>query len=124
MVDPITLSAAEIAAAIGGRVVSGRADQRIERWSIDTRTLVAGDLFVAVQGDRFDGHDFVAAALAAGAAGAVVTAVTAGPEAGTGTGPLLIRAGPGLICVSVEPVPAASINWRSCSRRTTSYRAP
>jgi UDP-N-acetylmuramoyl-tripeptide--D-alanyl-D-alanine ligase len=90
--EPIALSAAEIAAATGGRVVSGRPDQRVERWSIDTRSMAAGDLFVAVRGDRFDGHDFVAAALAAGAAGAVVTATPALPEAGkAGPAPLLIE---------------------------------
>jgi UDP-N-acetylmuramoyl-tripeptide--D-alanyl-D-alanine ligase len=89
---PVSLSAAEIAAATGGRVVSGRPDQRVERWSIDTRSLAPGDLFVAVRGDRFDGHDFVAAALAAGAAGAVVTATPALPEAGkAGPAPLLIE---------------------------------
>lgn len=41
--------------------------------SIDTRTLVPGDLFVALQGEARDGHDFVAAAFAAGAAAALVT---------------------------------------------------
>ena len=92
MTDAIALSAAEIAAATGGRVVSGRPDQRVERWSIDTRSIAAGDLFVAVRGDRFDGHDFVAAALAAGAAGAVVTETPALSEAGTaGPAPLLIQ---------------------------------
>jgi UDP-N-acetylmuramoyl-tripeptide--D-alanyl-D-alanine ligase len=54
--------------------------------------MAAGDLFVAVRGDRFDGHEFVAAALAAGAAGAVVTETPALPEAGTaGPAPLLIQ---------------------------------
>ena len=92
MADAIALSAAEIAAATGGRVVSGRPDRRTERWSIDTRSMAAGDLFVAVRGDRFDGHEFVAAALAAGAAGAVVTETPALPEAGTaGPAPLLIQ---------------------------------
>ena len=46
-----------------------------ERWtavSTDTRTIRPGDLFVALRGERFDGHDFVAQALAAGAGGAVV----------------------------------------------------
>ena len=54
--------------------------------SIDTRTLQPGDLFVALQADR-DGHDFVAAALASGAAAAMVTHLPAGvpPDA-----PLLI----------------------------------
>jgi UDP-N-acetylmuramoyl-tripeptide--D-alanyl-D-alanine ligase len=90
--DPIALSAAEIAAVTGGRVVSGRPEQRVERWSIDTRSLAAGDLFVAVKGDRLDGHAFVAAALAAGAAGAVVTGTPAWPEAGKAApAPLLIQ---------------------------------
>ena len=92
MADPIALSAAEIAAATGGRVVSGRPDRKTEGWSIDTRSMAAGDLFVALRGDRFDGHAFVAAALAAGAAGAVVTETPAWPEAGTaGPAPLLIQ---------------------------------
>ena len=42
--------------------------------SIDTRTLQPGDLFVALRGDNNDGHAHVAAALAAGAAGALVHA--------------------------------------------------
>ena len=90
--ETISLSAAEIAAATGGRLLSGDAARRVERWSIDTRTLRPGDLFVAIRGERFDGHAFVAAALAAGAAGAVVTATPALPEAGrAGPAPLLIE---------------------------------
>ena len=42
-------------------------------YSIDSRTAVAGDLFFAVRGDRLDGHDFAAAALARGAVAAVVS---------------------------------------------------
>jgi UDP-N-acetylmuramoyl-tripeptide--D-alanyl-D-alanine ligase len=41
-------------------------------YSIDSRTLNPGDLFIAIAGDRFDGHDFVEAALEKGAVGAVV----------------------------------------------------
>jgi UDP-N-acetylmuramoyl-tripeptide--D-alanyl-D-alanine ligase len=40
--------------------------------SIDTRTLEPGDLFVALKGPDFDGHDYVAAAFAAGAVAAMV----------------------------------------------------
>ena len=40
--------------------------------SIDSRSTAPGDLFVALRGPRFDGHDFVADALARGAAAAVV----------------------------------------------------
>ncbi len=41
-------------------------------YSIDSRTLQPGELFFAVKGDRLDGHDYVEAALAAGAVAAVV----------------------------------------------------
>jgi UDP-N-acetylmuramoyl-tripeptide--D-alanyl-D-alanine ligase len=43
-----------------------------EGYSIDTRTLRPGDLFFAIQGERLDGHDYVEAALQAGAVAAVV----------------------------------------------------
>jgi UDP-N-acetylmuramoyl-tripeptide--D-alanyl-D-alanine ligase len=42
-------------------------------YSIDSRTIGAGELFFAVKGERFDGHDFVEAALADGAVAAVVS---------------------------------------------------
>ena len=41
-------------------------------YSIDSRTLLPGDLFFAVRGERLDGHDFVEAALAKGAVAAVI----------------------------------------------------
>ncbi len=41
-------------------------------YSIDSRTLKPGDLFFAIRGERFDGHDFVAAALERGACAAVI----------------------------------------------------
>src|SRR5690348_14771796 len=39
----------------------------------DTRTIAAGDLFVALVGEKFDAHDFLAAAVTSGAAGVVVS---------------------------------------------------
>lgn len=41
-------------------------------YSIDSRTVKPGDLFFAVKGERLDGHDYVHAALASGAVGAIV----------------------------------------------------
>lgn len=41
-------------------------------FSIDTRTLRVGDTYVAIQGERYDGHDFVRAAFQKGACAAVV----------------------------------------------------
>src|SRR5689334_17493859 len=43
----------------------------------DTRTIVPGDLFVALVGERFDAHDFLKDAVAKGAAGLVVSRVEA-----------------------------------------------
>jgi len=42
-------------------------------YSIDSRTIEPGELFFAVKGERFDGHDFIAAAVERGAVGAVVS---------------------------------------------------
>lgn len=91
--DAISLTATEIAAVAGGRVISGDPATRIDRWSIDTRSMAPGDLFVAILGERLDGHRFVAAALAAGAAGAVVAAGAAAPPVAgqAGPAPLLIE---------------------------------
>jgi len=41
-------------------------------YSIDSRTIVAGELFFAVKGERLDGHDYVGASLDKGATAAVV----------------------------------------------------
>ena len=43
-----------------------------QRVCTDSRSLMEGDLFIALRGEHFDGHDFVAQALALGAVGAVV----------------------------------------------------
>ncbi len=72
---PLTLR--DLAQAVAGRVVRGAPEAAIDGVSIDSRTVRPGDLFVAIRGDRFDGHRFVAAAVAAGAVGAVVSEETA-----------------------------------------------
>ena len=48
-------------------------DREALGYSIDSRTIGAGELFFAVKGDRVDGHDYVAAALANSAVAAVVS---------------------------------------------------
>ena len=88
----VALTAADVAMVTGGRVISGDPQTRIVRWSIDSRTVKAGDLFVAIRGDRFDGHEFAAAALAAGAAGVVVETAPVVSQAGAGGQmPVVIR---------------------------------
>jgi len=48
-------------------------DVEVAGVAIDTRTLKAGDLFVAIRGERVDGHDYLAEAAARGAVAALVT---------------------------------------------------
>jgi UDP-N-acetylmuramoyl-tripeptide--D-alanyl-D-alanine ligase len=70
--------------------------------STDTRALVAGDLFVALKGERFDAHDFLADARARGATAAVVR---------RGTPPV-----PGLPTYAVED-PLAALGVLARARR-------
>lgn len=65
-------TSADAAAATGGRATQAWTANGI---SIDTRTLDKGDLFVALAGPNFDGHDFVAGAFEAGAAAAMVSRI-------------------------------------------------
>ena len=61
----------EVTKAVNG-TLAGRGDAEVQGYSIDTRTLNPGDLFFAVRGPRFDGHDFIQQAIEKKAAGVVV----------------------------------------------------
>ncbi|HUG53325.1 MAG TPA: UDP-N-acetylmuramoyl-tripeptide--D-alanyl-D-alanine ligase [Vicinamibacteria bacterium] len=67
-----TLTLDEVATATRGVVAAGGPAARVGGVSIDSRTLDKGQLFVAVKGPRFDGHDFLADAVGRGAAAALV----------------------------------------------------
>jgi UDP-N-acetylmuramoyl-tripeptide--D-alanyl-D-alanine ligase len=69
----MTLEWDDVAGAMGATAVSAPG-RKIKSWSIDSRTLAAGDLFFALRGPQHDGREYVQAALAQGAAGAVVNA--------------------------------------------------
>jgi len=62
---------AELLHQLRGARAVGAVTQPVLRVHTDTRTLRAGDLFVALRGERFDGHDWLAQARAAGAVAAV-----------------------------------------------------
>ena len=62
-------TAAEVLAATGGAGEDGWMAQGV---SINTRTLKPGDLFIALEGEKFDGHDYVGDAFAKGAAACIV----------------------------------------------------
>jgi UDP-N-acetylmuramoyl-tripeptide--D-alanyl-D-alanine ligase len=76
------LTVADIWEGLGGALVASDVPGHptFERGLIDSREARAGDLFFALPGERADGHDFVASALSAGAAGAVVGRPVETPE--------------------------------------------
>lgn len=78
-----SLVAAEVAAAMGGTLINGTGHEAdpVMGFSIDSRTLRAGELFFAIRGTRFDGHAFTGAAVQAGACGVVVSEPSAIPAA-------------------------------------------
>lgn len=94
MADVGQLAAGEIAAAMGGELLTNgaRVAEPVSGFSIDSRTLTPGDLFIAIKGERLDGHDFASTAVRAGACGVVVHGASAAPSAGPGwRAPLVIR---------------------------------
>jgi len=65
------MSLIEAAQATGGTALNG--NPRIEGVMTDTRTLASGMLFIALKGERFDGHDYIDAAAERGAAAVMVS---------------------------------------------------
>ncbi len=79
-------TAAELARITGGTWLSGQAD--VVGVTTDSRQVVTGQLFVALSGEHFDGHDYLETVAAAGAAAAMVQ------KPGTGSLPQLVVADP------------------------------
>src|SRR5437667_10365516 len=69
---PLVLTAAEVAVGAGGRLRQGRADQAIGGFTTDSRRVAAGQVFIALRGERFDGAEYAAASLDQGAIGVMV----------------------------------------------------
>ena len=84
-----TLTVGEIAAAVGGRRVGGRDDLPLGAVSTDSRDAPAGSLFVALRGERFDGHAFLDAAARRGC-GAAMVEPGCEPAAGAFPGGLVV----------------------------------
>jgi len=58
--------------ACGGELICGSPETKVLRVSTDSRQARSGDLFIAIKGDKFDGHDFVADVIAKGATAVLV----------------------------------------------------
>lgn len=95
-VEPVTTSGpplwtfSELETAMGGRLF-GSQPKAVYGITIDSRTTKPGDLFFAIKGDQFDGHDFVTKAFRQGAALAVVSEDKL-PALGRMSGPFLVVA--------------------------------
>src|SRR5215469_10096441 len=70
--NPLSLS--KVATFAGAALSPGDGNLMIDKISTDSRTLKAHELFVALRGENFDGHNFVESAAKLGAAGAIVDA--------------------------------------------------
>ena len=65
--------------ACGGELLCGSRETKVLRVNTDSRQVRAGDLFVALKGDKFDGHDFVADVIAKGATAMLLERTRATP---------------------------------------------
>ena len=65
------ITAGEILTPIQGELISGPASSKFTGLSTDTRDIKPGQLFLALKGEYFDGHDFLAKAIEKGASGLV-----------------------------------------------------
>lgn len=70
------LSLDEVVNAVGGRMVLADKSAKVRGISTDSRNIRKGDLFFALKGKRFDGHQFVVQAMNAGAVCAVISSET------------------------------------------------
>src|SRR3989339_674162 len=61
----------EIVKSTGGQLLNGTPDHPVSGVSIDSRTIKNGDIFVAIKGDVFDGHNYIEDAIRKGACGAI-----------------------------------------------------
>jgi UDP-N-acetylmuramoyl-tripeptide--D-alanyl-D-alanine ligase len=85
----VRLPTNDVIAALGGRVVNGDRLPATIAVSTDTRTTRPGETFLALRGERFDGHRFVAEAVERGASAVVVDDPAALPA---GTAAILVEA--------------------------------
>ena len=105
---PLTLTAAELAVATGGRLVHS-SDRPIRGGAVDSRLVRPGNLFVALAGERTDGHRFLRAAVDAGATALLVN------DLPSETADLAEEGGPTIVAVpdTLLGLHAVAAAWRA-----------
>ena len=68
----IAMTVSQIVEAMRAECASGLQNNKVSRVMIDSRIVKPGDLFFAIRGERFDGHDFVDQAITLSATACVV----------------------------------------------------
>ncbi len=132
----IEMRLADVAAVTGGRLHRTSGEERVTAVEFDSREIAPGGLFVALPGERVDGHTYAAAAVAAGAAGVLAgrevdaPAVIAPPvarQAGTyldesdhdGAGAAVLAALAALAGHAVRALPATVVGVTGSSGKTS-----
>jgi len=67
----IPVSVSKFAEMLGGTAIGFEADAMVSSFALDSNQVKPGDLFMAIKGERVDGHDFIPQALASGALGSI-----------------------------------------------------
>ncbi len=86
----IEMKVEECLKAVGGEIVVGSGEKTFRGVSIDSRTIKEGELFVCINGDRFNGHNYIEEAQNKKAA-AIILSDGSGVVSGKGKAPLIIR---------------------------------
>ncbi|MFZ7110559.1 MAG: UDP-N-acetylmuramoyl-tripeptide--D-alanyl-D-alanine ligase [Desulfatiglandales bacterium] len=73
------ITVAELLVAVQGELSVGNPETCLAGLSTDSRNIVPGELFLALRGERYDGHDFIRTALERGAAGVVLQELSGAP---------------------------------------------
>ena len=74
------VSVKEILDITEGKLVCGRADHEVRNFSLDSRAIKCGDMFIAIKGTRFDGHGFLEEVINKGVSGIIIEEGYALPE--------------------------------------------
>ena len=123
----IILAIKDVLNAVGGRLTTGSENAHINGASTDSRTINHGELFFALKGPRFDGHQFIDDVFKKGAVAAIVS-LEFNPVFNTGQNPKfrIIKVADTLTALGdlarywreIHPVPLIAVSG-SCGKTTT-----
>lgn len=102
----------DIASLCGGEVLKPFPSGEVKGVSVDSRSLREGDLFIALKGENFDGHDFIADAAGKGASAVMLQDPLPGAVAGLKTGVIQVAdsyKAMGVLAANIRGVPGLPV---------------